>query len=176
VARALQFTGWYGGFKMKLIRGLGIFVVLTALVSSTARADSVVVTPQANAPAPAAVPVPVQQPAPSVAVQPVQPVDTSPRKTVVTESRPQNYMATIAVSAFMGALAGALIGGAIYLLDDPRDNPQNIAYWAAGGVLVGTGIGLVNVMANESRANAAVSHRNADPVPTFKVALFKASF
>ena len=156
---------------MKLIRGLGIFVLLTALVSSTARADSVVVTPQGNT-APTAVP--VQQPVAPV-VQPVQPIDTTPRRTVVTETRPTNYMATIAVSALMGALAGALIGGAIYYLDDQND-PQNIAYWAAGGVLVGTGIGLVNVMVQESRADAAVARRTADPAPTFRLALFKTTF
>jgi hypothetical protein len=156
---------------MKLIRGLGIFVLLTAVVSSTARADSVVVTPAQGAP-PAAVP--VQQPVAPM-VQPVQPVEAAPRRTVITETRPTNYMATIAVSAIMGAVAGALIGGAIYYLDD-QNNPQNIAFWAAGGVLFGTGVGLVNVAVQESRADAAVAHRTADPAPTFRLALFKTTF
>ncbi len=142
---------------------------VSPLPKASTRADSVVVTPQAGTQ-----PAPVYQP-----VQPVAaaPVEAAPRKTVVTETKPTNYMATIAVSAFMGALAGALIGGAIYYLDDQRD-PQNIAYWAAGGVLVGTGIGVVNVLVQESRADAAVASRRlpSDPAPTFRVALFKAAF
>lgn len=153
------------------VRGIETAPV-SPLPKASTRADSVVVTPQATSPAPAAAP--VYQP-----VQPVaaQPVETAPRKTVVTETRPTNYMATIAVSAFMGAVAGALIGGAIYYLDD-QNNPENIAYWAAGGVLVGTGIGVVNVLVQESRADAAVASRRlpSDPAPTVRVALFQTRF
>ena len=67
-------------------------------------------------------------------------------------------MATIAVSALLGGVAGALIGGAIYFLDD-QEHPAHIGYWAAGGVLVGTGVGIVNVATDESRAERAVSSR-----------------
>ncbi|HEY5089331.1 MAG TPA: hypothetical protein VIK30_05145, partial [Polyangia bacterium] len=75
-------------------------------------ADSVVVTPQ-NQPAPAPQQVQVA-PAP-VAAAPVV-VEPARRTTVVHEDSPHNYMTTIAVSAIMGAVAGALIGGAIYYL------------------------------------------------------------
>src|SRR5207344_337229 len=119
-----------------------IGIVLGFLVMGASRlalADSVVVQP-----APAATPAPA--PGAPVVVQPTQPaaaapvaVDTEPsRKSVVHAdvSPPHNYMGTIAGSALMGAVAGALVGGAIYYLGD-QNHPANIAYWAAGGVLVG---------------------------------------
>jgi hypothetical protein len=148
--------------------------VVTPLPKASTLADNVVVTPTGQA-APA--PAPVQAPA-QVNVQPAQPVQAAPtyvepHRTVVTEDKPHNYMATIAVSALMGAVAGALIGGAIYYLDN-QDHPRNIAYWAAGGVLVGTGVGLINVMVDESRAERAVASR--DPVPTYRLSLLKTTF
>jgi len=178
---------------MKAITLLGVSVVAVALTSSTAFAkaeagssavsplpkatvvaDNVVVTPgQTPAPAP--------QPA-QVNVQPVQPVEAAPvvappHRTVVTEDRPHNYVATVFVSALLGGLGGALIGSAIYYLDTPRDNPQNIGYWAAGGVLVGTGIGIINVAVDESRAERAVAtHLPKDPVPTYRVSLLQTRF
>ena len=176
---------------MKAIKLLGVSVVAVALSASAAfakveagsaavtplpkavtLADNVVVTP-AGQPAQPAQPVQTVQP-----VQPVQtvPVTPVPHRTVVTENHPRNYVATIAVSALMGGLAGALIGGAIYFLDD-QNNPQNIGYWAAGGVLVGTGIGVINVVAAESRAERAIGlNHTKDPVPTYRLSLFKATF
>jgi hypothetical protein len=144
--------------------------------ASTLLADNVVVTPQGGTPAPA-------QPA-QVNVQPTQPVqtvpvvDNSPRKTVNTDvTPPRNYMSTIAISAFMGAVAGVLVGGAIYYLDTPRHDAHNIGYWAAGGVLVGTGVGLTQVLVQESRASDATSSRlPRDPAPTMRVALVNAQF
>jgi len=117
-------------------------------------------------------------------VQPVQagqpeqaPVYVPPHKTVVTEDKPHNYMSTIAVSAIMGAVVGALIGGAIYVLDTPREHPERVGYWAAGGVIVGTGVGLINVMADENRSERAVSSRlPSDPVPTYRVSLLQTRF
>ncbi len=183
---------------MKAINLFGISVVAVGLFSSTAFAkvearsgavsplpkgtvvaDNVVVTPNGNtAPAPAPQPAQVNvQP-----VQPVQPVEAAPvavppHKTVVTEDKPHNYVATVFVSALLGGLGGALIGGAIYYLDTPRDNPQNIGYWAAGGVLVGTGIGIINVAVDESRAERAVANRlPSDPVPTYRVSLLQTRF
>ena len=143
-------------------------------------ADNVVVTPGAPAPAPA----PTPAPGPTVNVQPVEPVqpvqavpvEEPARRTVVTQENPHNYVATVFVSALLGGVGGALIGGAIYYLDTPRSHPANIGYWAAGGVLVGTGIGIVNVVVDESRAERAVSSLPTDPVPTFKVALLNRSF
>ena len=181
---------------MKAINLFGVSVVAVGLISSTAFAkveaggsavsplpkaglvaDNVVVTPNQN-PAPAPQPAQVNvQP-----VQPVQPVEAAPmvappHRTVVTEDRPHNYVATVFVSALLGGLGGALIGGAIYYLDTPRDNPQNIGYWAAGGVLVGTGIGIINVAVDESRAERAVAtHLPKDPVPTYRVSLLQTRF
>lgn len=181
---------------MKAINVLGISVLAVALTSSAAfaktdtgsrpvsplpkaatLADNVVVTPTgqtAPAPAPAS--------PTSVNVQPAQPVEQAPvvvppHRTVVTEERPHNYMTTIAVSAIMGAVAGALVGGAIYALDTPREHPERIGYWAAGGVIVGTGVGLINVMADESRAERAVSqHLPSNPVPTYRLSLLQTRF
>lgn len=183
---------------MKAINVVGISVVAVALSGSMAfakanagspavsplpkagaLADNVVVTPSGTtAPAPA-------QPAPPVNVQPVQPVQpveqapvvVPPHRTVVTEDTSHNYMATITVSALLGAVAGVLIGGAIYVLDTPRDHAERVGYWAAGGVLVGTGIGIINVMTDESRAERAVSqHLPSDPVPTYRLSLLQTRF
>jgi len=44
-------------------------------------------------------------------------------------------------------------------------------------VLVGTGVGIVQVAADESRASAAVSQNwKSDPAPTYRLALFRTSF
>ena len=187
---------------MKAINLLGISVVVVAVSSSAAfakvdggeravtplpkagaLADNVVVTPSGST-APAQTPPPSASPQQNVNVapQPGQPVEQAPvavppHKTVVTEDQPHNYMATIAGSALLGAVAGALIGGAIYVLDTPREHPERIGYWAAGGVLVGTGIGIINVATNESRAERAVSSRlPSDPVPTYRVSLLQTRF
>src|SRR6185436_1819062 len=121
---------------MKAIKLLGVSVVAVALSASAAfakvgaetsvvtplpkavtLADNVVVTPSSQAaPAPAPAPTPAQT---QVQVQPAQqaaePVAAAPRtnRTVVTEDRPHNYMGTIAFSALMGGLLGALVGGAV---------------------------------------------------------------
>jgi hypothetical protein len=152
---------------------------IAPLPTAGALADNVVVTPSGQAaPAPAPAPAPT-----TVNVQPVQPVPEAqpvvvpPQHTVVTQENPHNYVATVFVSALLGGVGGALIGGAIYYLNTPREHPANIGYWAAGGVLVGTGIGIVNVVVDESRAERAVSQRlPTDPVPTYRVALFRTSF
>jgi uncharacterized protein YcfJ len=153
---------------------------VSPLPKATTLADNVVVSPN-NTPTPA----PAPAPAPTVNVQPsqqAQPVQAAPvvaptNRTVVTEDRPHNYMATIAGSAFLGAVAGALIGGAIYFLDTPRDHAERIGYWAAGGVLVGTGIGIINVVADENRSERAVATRlPSDPVPTYRVSLLQTHF
>lgn len=146
--------------------------VVTPLPSERTVADNVVVTPNGQT-------VPAPQPAQPVQVQPVQvqPVPAAPQRTYVTEDRPHNYMSTIAVSALMGAVAGVLIGGAIYYLDTPREHPERIGYWAAGGVLVGTGVGIINIVTDESRADRAVGSRlPSDPVPTYRLSLLRTTF
>ena len=147
----------------------------THLVPSLRLADSVVVTPQGSPPPAAVTPV-----APVAQAAPVQPVVAEPttRKVVHAEVQPnRNYMSTIALSALMGGVAGGLVGGAIYYLGD-RDHAVNIAYWAAGGVLVGTGVGIVQLMVQEGRVSEATALRKlpSDPAPTFRLALFRTSF
>jgi len=182
---------------MKAIKMMGVAVVAVALSASAASAkvpdqstkgapgavsplpkagavaDNVVVTPQGTTPAPQPVQVQPAQP-----VQEVQPVVTPPQRTYVTEDKPHNYMSTIAVSALMGGVLGVLVGGAIYYLDTPREHPGRIGYWAAGGVLVGTGVGLINVISDEHRADTAAgaSRLPTDPVPTYRVGLLNKSF
>jgi hypothetical protein len=163
--------------KIKQALGVGLGLVVIA-AGPRAFADSVVVQPAAPAaaPAPAAgAPVVVQQPAQPVATAPVA-VEQDTRKAVVHAdvTPPHNYMATIAGSAFLGAATGALIGGAIYFLGD-QNHPYNIAYWAAGGVLVGTGVGLAQIVVQESRASQATALQS-DPAPTLRLALWKGSF
>jgi uncharacterized protein YcfJ len=79
--------------------------------------------------------------------------------TVVTNAEPVNYVWTVAGSAIAGALAGALIGGAVYLLDDGDQNWSDLGYWAAGGVLAGAAAGVVQIIVQEGRASEAVSRR-----------------
>ncbi|HXU06868.1 MAG TPA: hypothetical protein VN903_38205 [Polyangia bacterium] len=149
------------------------------LPKASTLADNVVVTPSGQtAPAP--------QPAPTVNVQPVQPVqpvvEPAPvvapqQRTVINENEHHNYVATVAVSAIMGAVLGVLVGGAIYYLDTPRHDPGHVGYWAAGGVLAGAGIGVINVIVDESRAERSVATRlPSDPVPTYRVSLLQTRF
>jgi len=164
---------------MKTKQAIGIVLGLLLMgASRLALADSVVVQP-----APAATPAPapgapvVVQPAPAPAAAAPVAVDTEPsRKAVVHAdvSPPHNYMATIAGSALFGAVAGALVGGAIYYLGD-QTHPANIAYWAAGGVLVGTGVGFTQIMVQESRASQATALQS-DPARTYRLALYTAHF
>ena len=94
------------------------------------------------------------QPTQAAPAQPVVVDDPAHRTVVHADVAPtHSYMGTIAGSAFMGGAAGALIGGAIYFLGN-QTHPYNIAYWAAGGVLVGTGVGITQIMVQESRVVA----------------------
>jgi hypothetical protein len=152
-------------------------VMMAFLGGSVARAGDIeVINPQQQPPQ-------QQQPVAAVPAAPVQPVAVEPtappvRKEVHEDvSAPHNAMATIFVSALCGGLAGLLVGGAIYYLSDHQDHATRIAYWAAGGVLVGTGVGIVQVVADESRASQAVSSVwSPDPAPTYRLALFTKRF
>jgi len=75
----------------------------------------------------------------------------------------------------MGGLAGGLVGGAVYYLGD-RNDAINIAYWAAGGVLVGTGVGVMQVVVQENRVSNAVARLPSDPAPTYRLALLRLKF
>jgi len=157
----------------------------TAGATSTARAaatervqplqlaDVVVNGGQAPAPAPApAAPAPVV-----VQPQAVAPVVEPSRRTTVVEHENHNYMSTIALSAFMGGVAGLLVGGSLYYLSDNQQHGTRILYWGAGGVLVGTAVGITQIVVQESRVDrATASTLPIDPAPTFRLALWQSRF
>ncbi len=162
---------------MKTNRAFGIVFGLVMGASPLAFADNVIVGSQPATPVQAA-----PQTAP-VVVQPVQPVAAQPpvvdepsHRSVVRAdvSPPHSYMGTIAGSAFLGAAAGVLIGGAVYYLGN-QSHPANILYWGAGGVLVGTGVGLMQIMVQESRVSQATA-MSQDPAPTLRLALYQTRF
>jgi hypothetical protein len=139
-------------------------VAMIAATASNAWGQSVTTEKQTvTSPAPAATTVQTTTPvaAPVAPAQPVAqavPVQSEPvrQKTVVAETHQENYMLTVAKSVFFGAVAGALVGSAIYFIgNDTR--PVTIGYWTAGGALVGVAAGLVQVAVNESRTEQAVS-------------------
>jgi len=131
-------------------------------------AEVEVVNSNPPAAAPAAAPVAA---APVVAQEPV----VAPRHEVVHHHE-GSYMGTIALNALFGAVAGGLVGGAIYYLSDNQTHAQRIAYWAAGGVLVGAGIGVVQVMADNRTESVAMSKLPHDPAPTYRLALLTTRF
>jgi len=165
---------------MKINRVLGMALGLVMGAAPMAFADNVIVGTQPSAPAPAAAapsaPAPVVvTPTQAAPAQPVVVDDPSSRRVVHTDVQPtHSYMGTIAGSAFAGGAAGALVGAAIYFLGS-QTHPYNIAYWAAGGVLVGTGVGIAQVMVQESRVDRATA-MTADPAPTLRLALYQTRF
>jgi hypothetical protein len=128
----------------------------------------VVNTPQAAPVAPAA-PAPVVAPAVAPVVAPVGTRE-------VVHHHDDNYMSTIAVSALMGALAGGLVGGALYYLNDNQTHASRIGYWAAGGVLVGAGVGVVQIVAESRTESVAMSRLPHDPASTYRLALLTSHF
>ena len=165
---------------MKINRVLGMALGMVLAAAPMAFADNVVVGTQPAAPAQAApapsAPAPVVvTPAPAAPAQAAVVDEPSSRRVVHTDVQPtHSYMGTIAGSAFAGGAAGALIGAAIYFLGS-QTHPVNIAYWAAGGVLVGTGVGIAQVMVQESRVDRATAMA-ADPAPTLRLALYQMRF
>jgi hypothetical protein len=142
---------------------MGVMVVAVAVLfggasgayaqSQTTETTSTTVTAP---PAPQPV---VTQPAPApVVVQPAPSAPAAPSKSkqVITETHSENYMLTIAKSVFFGAVAGALVGTAVYFIDH-ENHPRNIAYWGAGGAVAGGVVGLVQIAVNENRTEQAVS-------------------
>jgi hypothetical protein len=164
--------------KINRVFGMALGLGLVLGTSSLAFADNVIVGGQPAAPAPvAAAPAApsavVVQPTQAAPAQPVV-VDEPSRRVVNAEvSPPHSYMGTIAGGAFMGGAAGALIGGAIYFLGS-QTHPANIAYWAAGGVLAGTGVGIAQIMVQESRVSQVAA--SSDPAPTLRLALYQTRF
>jgi hypothetical protein len=135
-------------------------VVLLAY-GSAARAQSVTTERQTVNPTPAPAPVVAQpvQTAPVQAAPVAQAPATSSKETrTVTEERDQgSFMGTVAKDTLYGALTGVVVGGAIYFISGQDTRPVTVAYWAAGGALVGAGVGLVEVMVRQNRREEAVS-------------------
>jgi hypothetical protein len=135
-------------------------------------ADMVVNGNPQPAPAPAAPAPVVVQPQPASPV-----VETPDHRTTVVEHESHNYMETITLSALMGCVAGVLVGGAIYYVSDNRTHAQRIAYWGAGGVLVGTAVGFTQIAVEESHLDRATATRlPSDPAPTYRLALYQLYF
>ena len=135
----------------------------------------IVNTPAAAPAAAPAAPAPAAQPVATAPVVNAPVVETPTEK--VARHHDSNYMGTIAVSALMGALAGGLVGGSLYFLSDSQTHPERIGYWAAGGVLVGTGVGLVQIMTQEGQPETASRLKlPSDPAPTFRLALLSHQF
>ncbi len=102
---------------------------------------------------------------------------TSKHVYVNTAPSESHYMLTIAANTLGGALVGFLIGGAIYLLQDPDDRqPVNLAWWTGGGALVGVGAGVVQVIVRANRDDEAVSRRFIVPAGTRQVLGWTHSF
>ena len=163
---------------MKINHVLGMALGLLVMgAAPMAFADNVIVGTQPSAqaaPAPSSpAPVVVTPTQAAPAAQPVV-VDSPSHRTVAEVQPTHSYMGTIAGSAFAGGAAGALVGAAIYFLGS-QTHPYNIAYWAAGGVLVGTGVGIAQVMVQESRVDRATA-MSSDPAPTFRLALYQTRF
>jgi len=147
---------------------------VTPLPHASKVATVVVDNPPGRSDAPATAPAAVVAPTP-VAQAPV--VQEPTRREVVHADvgHTHNYMSTVALSALMGGVAGALVGGAIYFIDGSQP-ARNIGYWTAGGVLVGTGVGVAQIMVEESHTSQALSLMPRDPVPTYRLALWRAPF
>ena len=80
----------------------------------------------------------------------------------VEADTPGNWVGTLALSALGGGLVGALVGTSIYLLERPDGDAINISYWTAGGVLLGVGVGIVQIAVQEDRVSDAVGQRVLD--------------
>lgn len=142
---------------------------LAATLPPLELADVEVVTPPAQ-PAPPATPAPAP-------VQPVvAPVVTTPPVRTEVHHHEGSYMSTIAVNMFMGALAGGLVGTALYFAVDNRNHPQRIGYWAAGGVFVGGGVGIIQIAAQDRSETVSQSRLPSDPARTYRLALLNAHF
>ncbi len=88
---------------------------------------------------------------------------TSKNVNVMTAPSDSNYMMTIAGNTLGGALVGFLIGGALYLIQDPdHRHTVNLAWWTGGGALVGVGAGVVQVIVSANRDSRAVSQGDTD--------------
>ena len=121
-------------------------------------------------------PTPAAPAAAPVAAAPVAAAPVVEPRHEVVHHHEGSYMGTIALNALFGAIAGGLVGGAIYYLSDNQTHAQRIAYWAAGGVLVGAGVGVVQIMADSRTESVAMSKLPHDPAPTYRLALLTTRF
>ncbi len=171
----------------KMSVGAAMIPMIVLSGGASASADQQVTTEKQTvsvpAPAPATTttttqPVVVQQaPAPAVPVQAAPSSSSTTHKTVAVETENESFMGTIAKSAFFGALTGFMIGGAIYLLDRPDGEGVNVAYWTAGGTLLGTAVGVIQVAVREDRTERALSYLDGGVQNrAFKVRLLNVAF
>lgn len=87
--------------------------------------------------------------------------EVSKNVTVTTAPSEHNYMLTIAANMGGGAIVGFLLGGAIYLIQEPGERKGvNLAWWTGGGVIVGAVAGVVQVAVTANRDTKAVTDRD----------------
>ncbi|MBA2662557.1 MAG: hypothetical protein H0U74_09705 [Bradymonadaceae bacterium] len=108
------------------------------------------------------------------------------REVVVPEERvrveqvpPPNYIGVLTRSAFLGGILGGLVGLGGYLISGRTWDPWNIAYFAGGGILVGTAVGLIEIVARDDRAQgsrASLEYLERDMPRTLDVRIFNLDF
>ncbi|TXD35027.1 hypothetical protein FRC96_11620 [Lujinxingia vulgaris] len=91
--------------------------------------------------------------------QPNEGTQQSEQKTIITEPESPNYMGVLARNAFLGGVTGGLVGTGVYLLSGREYSPWTIAYFAGGGILVGTAAGAVELIVREERNADALAAR-----------------
>lgn len=106
---------------------------------------------------------------PPPAPPPAEPTKEVDVHTNVEAESPGNWMGTLAVSALAGGLVGALVGTSIYLLERPDAEAINIGYWTGGGILLGVGVGAIQIALQEDRVDDALEARVLDDSPAPKV-------
>jgi hypothetical protein len=85
---------------------------------------------------------------------------------VMTAPDEHNFMLTIAANIGGGALVGFLIGGAVYLMQEPGNRKGvNLAWWTGGGAIVGAVAGVIQVAVTANRDTKAVSDREELSTP-----------
>ncbi|TXD35339.1 hypothetical protein FRC98_16115 [Lujinxingia vulgaris] len=90
---------------------------------------------------------------------PVEGTQERERQTIITEPESPNYMGVLARNAFLGGITGGLVGTGVYLLSGREYTPWTIAYFAGGGILVGTAAGAVELVVREERNADALAAR-----------------